>query len=60
MTEPSREILSNSAALNSLKRPQLNRLCKRFGVNAKGKVGYGYRDKHSLYLRVILLEQRTN
>ncbi|TIC50939.1 hypothetical protein E3Q05_03281 [Wallemia mellicola] len=37
MTEPSREILSNSAALNSLKRPQLNRLCKRFGVNAKGK-----------------------
>lgn len=38
MSEPSAEILSNSAALHALKRPQLNRLCKRFGVTAKGKV----------------------
>ncbi|TIA88606.1 hypothetical protein E3P99_02489 [Wallemia hederae] len=37
MSDPSAEILSNSAALHALKRPQLNRLCKRFGVTAKGK-----------------------
>ncbi|TIA98680.1 hypothetical protein E3P95_02374 [Wallemia ichthyophaga] len=37
MSEPSKEILSNSAALHALKRPQLNRLCKRFGLTAKGK-----------------------
>lgn len=38
--EPSTDILSNSAALHALKRPQLNRLCKKFGVPANGKVKF--------------------
>lgn len=59
MSEPSKEILSNSAALHALKRPQLNRLCKRFGLTAKGKVRVSFCDYKPASLRVFISEYRA-